>query len=159
LIFVSAAAALGLTALLGAAAPSSVVDAAMQGNRDVVKTLLKQGADVNTAQGDGMTALHWAVQKGDVELTQTLLYAGANVKATTRVGGYPPLLVASRSGNAGVVEALLASGADVNAATSNGATSLMLASQAGKVDVVQALLARGAEVNTKEKVKGETALM
>jgi len=159
LIFTSAGAALGLTALLGAAAPSSVVDAAMQGNRDAVRTLLKQGADVNTAQGDGMTALHWAVQKGDLELTQTLLYAGANVKATTRLGGYTPLLIASRAGNAGVVDALLGAGADVNTATTNGATALMLASQAGKIDAVQALLARDANVNAKEKVKGETALM
>src|SRR5262249_8574502 len=70
-----------------------------------------------------------------------------------------PLLVASRAGNAAVVEALLAAGADVNATTSNGATSLMLASQAGKADAVQALLARGANVDAKEKVKGETALM
>src|SRR5690242_18813355 len=99
LIIMGAGAVLCLTALLRAASPSSVVDAAMQGNRDAVRALLKQGADVNTAQGDGMTALHWAVQKGDVELTQTLLYAGANLKATTRIGGYTPLLLASREGN------------------------------------------------------------
>src|SRR4051812_20740250 len=93
---------------LHAAAPASVVDAAMQGNRDAVKSMLKQGADVNTAQGDGMTALHWAVQKGDLDLVKTLLYAGANVKAATRVGGYTPLLVASKNGNAAMIDALLA---------------------------------------------------
>ena len=49
-------------------------------------TLLKQAADVNAAQGDGMTALHWAAMKNDAELAQTLLYAGANVRATTRIG-------------------------------------------------------------------------
>jgi len=94
LFSMSAVTALSLSALLRAAAPAgSVVDAAMQGNKDAVRALLKQGADVNTAQGDGMTALHWAVQKGDLDLAQTLLYAGANVKATTRVGGYTPLLL------------------------------------------------------------------
>ena len=150
---------LALSVFLRAAAPSSVVEAAMQGNKDAVRTLLKQGADVNTAQGDGMTALHWAAQKGDLELAQTLLYAGANIRATTRVGGYTPLLIASRNGHAALVDALLAGGADPNLATSNGATPLMMAAQGGNADVAKALIAKGADVNAKEKVKNETALM
>jgi ankyrin repeat protein len=139
--------------------PASVVDAAMQGNKEAVRALLKQGADVNTAQGDGMTALHWAAQKGDVDLAKTLLYAGANVKAATRVGGYTPLLVASRNGNADMIQALVSGGADPNSATMNGTTALMFAAQAGYPDAAAALIARGADVNAKEKVKGETALM
>ena len=63
----------------------------MARDRAAVKTLLKHGADVNAAQGDGMTALHWAATQGDVELTQMLLYAGANVEGDTRIGGYTPL--------------------------------------------------------------------
>src|SRR4029453_3890591 len=145
LISMGAVSVLLLSALLRAAAPSSVVEAAMQGNKDAVRTLLKQGADVNTAQGDGMTALHWAAQKGDLELAQTLLYAGANIPPTT--------------GPAALVDALLAGGADPNLATSNGATPLMMAAQGGNADVVKALIARGADVNPKEKVKNETALM
>jgi ankyrin repeat protein len=152
--------ALCCSALMHAASPPvSVVDAAMQGNHDAVKALLKEGADVNTAQGDGMTALHWAVQKGDLELAKTLLYAGANVKATTRIGGYSPLLIASRSGNAVLIETMLAGGADPNSATVNGTTALMLAAQSGKAAAVKALIDRGADVNAKEKVKGETALI
>jgi ankyrin repeat protein len=72
----SAFGAIALTAILHAAAGAPVADAAMDGNRDAVKTLLKQAADVNAAQGDGMTALHWAAMKNDAELVQTLLYAG-----------------------------------------------------------------------------------
>jgi uncharacterized protein len=159
LVSTGAVSVLLLSALLRAAAPSSVVEAAMQGNKDAVRTLLKQGADVNTPQGDGMTALHWAAQKGDLDLAQTLLYAGANVRATTRVGGYTPLLIASRNGHAALVDALLANGADPNLATSNGATPLMMAAQGGNADVVKALIAKGADVNAKEKVKNETALM
>ncbi len=160
LITMSAIGALCLSALLHAAAPAmSLADAAMQGNKDAVRTLLKQGADVNTAQGDGMTALHWAAQKGDVDLAKTLLYAGANVKAATRVGGYTPLLIASKIGNAPMIEALVAGGADPGSATMNGTTALMFAAQAGNADAVKALIARGADVNAKEKVKGESALM
>src|SRR5690349_15390142 len=77
---------LACSALMYAAAPSSVAEAAMQGNRDAVRTLLKDGADVNTALGDGMTALHYAASRHDVDLARLLLYAGANVKATTRIG-------------------------------------------------------------------------
>src|SRR5256712_1858118 len=160
LITMSAIGALCLSALLHAAAPAmSLADAAMQGNKDAVRTLLKQGADVNTAQGDGMTALHWAAQKGDVDLATTLLYAGANVKAATRVGGYTPLLIASKIGNAPVMEAWGAGGADPGSATMNGTTALMFAAHAGNADAVKALIARGADVNAKEKVKGESALM
>jgi ankyrin repeat protein len=146
-ISTSAIGALCLSVLLGAAAPASLVDAAMQGNKDAVRQLLKQGADVNSAQGDGMTALHWAVQKGDVELVQTLLYAGANLRATTRIGGYTPLLIASKSGSASMIEMLIAAGADPNATTANGASPRMLAALAGHAAAVKALVDRGANVN------------
>ena len=151
--------ALCLSALIYAAAPATaVVDAAMQGNRDAVRALLKEGADVNTALGDGMTALHYAALKHDVELAKMLLYAGANVKATTRIGGYTPLLVASRDGDVPMIDALLAGGADAGAATTNGTTALMFAAASGRVEAVKALVAHGADVNAKEPVKGETAL-
>jgi ankyrin repeat protein len=149
---------LALTAWMHAAAPATVVEAAMAGDRDSVRALLKDGADVNTAQADGMTALHWAASKNDVDLAKLLLIAGANLKASTRIGGYTPLLIASRSGHADMVTALLGAGADPNGVTANGATPLMFAAQAGKVATVDALLAGGADVNAAERVKGETAL-
>src|SRR5262249_12307403 len=123
-----------------AAGTSSVVDAAMAGNRDAVKALLQNGADVNTALGDGMTALHYAAVRNDVELARLLLYAGANLKATTRLGGYTPLLLAAKGGNASVMDALLASGSATelaNSATVNGTTALMFAAQSGRVDAVK----------------------
>src|SRR5689334_18675562 len=159
ILCLSALAALPFSGQMHAAiAGGTVVEAAMTGNRDAVRTLLKEGADVNTAQADGMTALHWAAQKGDVELAKVLLYASANVRATTRIGGYTPLLIASRNGDAAMIQTLLAGGADANNATTNGTTALMLAAAAGKVDAVKLLLEKGANVNAKENVKGETAL-
>ena len=155
----SALGALALTALLHAAASAPVADAAMEGNRDGVKALLKQAADVNAAQGDGMTALHWAAMKNDADLVQTLLYAGANVKATTRIGAYTPLLLAARNGSAEVLEPLLEAGADVDAATSNGTTPLMLAAASGNTAAVAALVAGGADVNAAESLRGLTPVM
>jgi uncharacterized protein len=152
-------AALALSALLHAAPGSPVADAAMQGNRDAVVALLKQAADVNAAQGDGMTALHWAAMKNDAELAQTLLYAGANVRATTRIGSYTPLLLAAKNGSASVIAPLLKGSADVNAATANGATPLMFAAASGNIDAVTALLDGGADVNAKESVRSLTPAM
>src|SRR5688500_4642103 len=78
--------------LATAALPQSpVADAAMRRDIAAVRTLLKQRADVNAPQGDGMTALHWAAKHGDVELTKVLLRAKANVGAVTRIGAYAPL--------------------------------------------------------------------
>jgi len=155
----SALGALALTALLHAAAGAPVADAAMEGDRDAVRALLKQAADVNAAQGDGMTALHWAAMKNDADLAQTLLYAGANVKATTRIGAYTPLLLAAKNGSADVLEPLLKAGADVEAATSNGTTPLMFAAASGNTAAVETLIARGADVNATESVRGLTPLM
>jgi ankyrin repeat protein len=155
----SALGALVLTALLSAAPTTPVADAAMQGNKDEVRELLKHAADVNAAQGDGMTALHWAAMRADADLVQTLLYAGANVRATTRIGAYTPLILAARDGNAVVMDPLLKAGADVNARTSNGTTPLMLAAGSGIADAVTVLLDHGAEVNATEPVRGLTPAM
>jgi ankyrin repeat protein len=136
-----------------------VADAAMQKDAAAVRALLQQGADVNAAHGDGMTALHWAASHGDVELAQMLIYAGANHRATTRINGYTPLFYASREGTAGVVDALLEAGADAKARSSAGTTPLMLAAAAGSVDTVRRLLDAGADINAQEDARGQTPLM
>jgi ankyrin repeat protein len=157
-------ATLAAVAVLSGMASSSdrpLVEAAMQGNVEVVKQLLARGADVNEAQGDGMTALHWSAERGDVEIASLLLEAGANVRALTRIGSYTPLHLASKSGNGPIIEALLRAGADVNAVTSNsGATPLHFAAAAGDVRAVTALLDRGAQVNARDATEWEpTPLM
>jgi ankyrin repeat protein len=153
--------ALYLTALAGAAPSASpVADAAMRADRDGVRTLLKQGADVGAAQGDGMTALHWAAERGDAALADMLLYAGANVAAVTRVGQYTPLHLASKAGSVSVVQALLKAGASPAArTTTTGVTPLHLAAAAGNAEVVTLLLDRGADANAKESEWDQTPLM
>src|SRR5262245_19920404 len=120
-----------LTSSVIASGPSDIANAAQSKDAAAVKKLLKEGADVNASQGDGMTALHWAALNGDAEMAQMLLYAGANVGAKTRLGGYTPLHLAAQVGNAAVIAPLVASGAQVSAATSTGATPLMEAAHSG----------------------------
>jgi ankyrin repeat protein len=151
--------AVAFAAWLHAAGPAPVADAAMAKDTEAVKALLKQGADVNAAQGDGMTALHWAAREGDLEMTQMLLFAGANVKATTRLGGYTPLMMAAAQGSADVVKALVAGGSDVKAANTMGTTPLMLAARSGNPQSVTTLVENGAEIEAREKTFGETPLM
>lgn len=148
--------------LLAAAPPpdSPVADAAMRGDIEAVRALLVQGADVNTAQGDGMTALHWAGENGDVELARLLVHAGANLEAATRVGSYTPLHLASMGGNAAVVSALLDAGSATNArTTTGGATPLHLAAASGSAAAVTALLEHGAAIDARESAWGRTPLM
>ncbi|MDE3153729.1 MAG: ankyrin repeat domain-containing protein [Acidobacteriota bacterium] len=152
--------ALCLSALLIAApSDSPVADAAQQGDRATVQSLLKQAADVNAAQGDGMTALHWAALNGDDEMAKMLIYAGANVNAATRLGPYTPLFLAAQHGHAAVLATLLKAGADPKVETFTGATPLMVAAASGDVPTVQVLLDHGADVNRAESVRGETAMM
>src|ERR1700754_2531510 len=108
--FLALIVAAALTSSVAASGPSDIADAAQAKNAGAGKELLKKGVDVNAAQGDGMTALHWAALNGDAEVAQMLLYAGANVGAKTRIGGYTPLHLAAQVGNAGVIAPLVAAG-------------------------------------------------
>ncbi|HVC19991.1 MAG TPA: ankyrin repeat domain-containing protein [Vicinamibacterales bacterium] len=136
-----------------------VATAAMRGDLAEVQTLLKQGADVNAPQNDGMTALHWAALNGNVAMARMLLYAGADVDAATRIGGYTPLDIAAKDGHAALVEALLKGGANAKQTDAYGTTPLMLAAASGDLQSVTDLLNAGADVNAREHIKGETPLM
>jgi ankyrin repeat protein len=154
--------ALVATLLLWAGAPpeSPVADAAMRGDGDQVRQLLRSGADVNAAQGDGMTALHWAAERRDAPMAEVLLAAGANPAATTRLGEYTPLHIAAKSGADGAARALLDAGANPEARTSTGgAAPLHFAAGAGDARVVEALVSRGTDVDVREEVWLQTPLM
>lgn len=136
-----------------------VANAAMADDLDAVKAALKQKADVNAAQGDGMTALHWAAFKDDADMVKLLLASGANVRATTRIGDLTPLLVAAKNGNPAVIGALLKAGADVNMVSSDGMSPLMATAVSGNAESVKILIDAKAAVNLRERAHGQTALM
>jgi uncharacterized protein len=146
-----------LSVSVGTAAESPLADAVEKADRAVIRLLLKQHADINATQVDGMTALHWAAYLDDFETAKLLVKAQADAKATNRYG-VTPLSLACQNGNSAIVELLLEAGADPNTALRGGETVLMTAARTGKPGSVKALLARGANVNAKER-RGQTPLM
>ncbi len=138
---------------------ASVADAAMRGDVAAVRALVLKGGDVNAAQGDGMTALHWAANRGDSALTRVLVQARANVGATTRIGAYTPLHIAAQNASASVVRVLLRASANARALTSDGVTVLHLAAMGGDTAIISALLKAGGDVNAIEPLGDQTPLM
>jgi ankyrin repeat protein len=152
-----AAGLFGVWNLAFGVSPAPLADLAEKGDAAGVRALLSDVRDVNAAQVDGMTALHWAVHHDDLATAKALLAAKANPQAANRYG-VTPLSLACTNGNAGMINLLLEAGADANAALRGGETPLMTAARTGKLEAVKALLARGADVNAKLE-NGQTATM
>ncbi len=144
--------------LHAAGADEGLVDAVKKGDRVAVRALLAERVDVNAAEVDGTTPLHWAAHGNDVEIAELLIRAGANAEAANRYD-VRPLSLACVNGNAAMVEMLLQAGADPNTVLAEGETALMTAARTGIVEAVEALLAHGADANAKETWRGQTALM
>jgi uncharacterized protein len=151
-------AAVGVVVSGTALADSPLADLIQDGRRDAAIELLAKGADVNAAQGDGATPLHWAAYKIDLELVRMLLDRGAKPDAVNRYGS-SPLTEAVKAANSKLVEMLLDAGAEVNAANLDGETGLMLAARTGSIEVAKLLVAHGADVNARESWREQTALM
>jgi uncharacterized protein len=152
------ACSIALLVLIPAAAAASdlrLVQAAKDQDRETIRTLLREHVDVNSPQGDGATALHWAAYWDDPLMADLLIGAGANVNATNDLGVTPLALASSGA----MVKKLLQAGANPNIVSSNGESPLMAAARAGNAESVKALLEHGADVNAKEKLRGQTALM
>ena len=136
-----------------------LVNAAERQDWQTVQTLLKTKINVNAAQADGATALHWAAHSDNLDMVDQLLRAGADVNAVND-HGVTPLSLACENRNAAVAERLVKAGANVNATLpAQGETVLMAASLSGQVDIVRMLLDHGADINAKTVRTGQTALM
>src|ERR1700686_5321903 len=127
------AAVFWLAAAGTAAADASLAGLIQAGHRDAALKMIAAGADVNAAQGDGTTPLHWAVYKIDAELTRALLQRGAKPDVINNYGS-SPLAEAVKAANAGLVKMLLDAGSNLEVPNQEGQTSLMLAPRAGSLD-------------------------
>jgi serine/threonine-protein phosphatase 6 regulatory ankyrin repeat subunit B len=138
--------------------------AAGNGHKAIVDLLLSKGAKPDAQTAGGVTALHLAAQKGYETVAKALLAAGAPVNAKTTdseihdaaiwalqyrvsTSGQTPLLLAVDAGYAGLLELLLAKGADVNAVDVFGRTPLSYAVDKHYQPVVQLLVAAHANPN------------
>ena len=157
-VAIGALLAIGAPVFHGAPGDTRLADAVMQSDRDAVRTLLQQKADVNAAQVDGMTALHWAARQNDIETVRALIKAGAKVAVSTRYG-VTPVYLAAANGNSAMLDLFLKAGVDPNVANPGGESVLMTATRTGNLDTVKLLIERGANVNAKEGDRGQTALM
>mmetsp|Transcript_20940 Transcript_20940/g.64440 ORF Transcript_20940/g.64440 Transcript_20940/m.64440 type:complete len:550 (-) Transcript_20940:18-1667(-) len=124
-----------------------------QGNAYLVKSLLLRGASVDAIDSNNYTALTFAIVRENIEIAKILLAAGADPNWRDMVGEVP-LHQASDSGfSVEIVELLLASGADCDAATGSGSffnpgvTPLMIAAMRGHRAISKLLLDAGARTN------------
>ncbi|MCA9059729.1 MAG: ankyrin repeat domain-containing protein [Planctomycetaceae bacterium] len=137
--------------------PPLLADAVERQAWSEVDALLAASADVNLAQIDGMTALHWAAWHNQPDMAVRLLQHSANANAVNRYG-VSPLALACQNGNTELTELLLKSGADPNTAQNGGETALMTAARTGQPGPVRLLIDHGASVNAKERSQ-QTAIM
>ena len=142
----------------GVPAAASLAAAAKQQNAALVRALIRQRADVNAKDAEGMTALHWAAHWNDLDTVRLLVGANARADVANRYG-VTPLHEAATLGNPAIVNALLRAGANANATYGEGETPLMLAARSGSVEAIELLLESGAAVNHAETFRGQTALM
>ena len=125
--------------------------AAGSGRLEVVKLLLKAGADKDAAQKDGMTALNKAACYGHSEVVKVLLEARADKDAANHFGT-TALHLAASYGHSEVVKLLLQSGAAKDAADRGGMTALHMAAGFGRSEVVKWLLQAGADKDVKDSM-------
>jgi ankyrin repeat protein len=100
------------------------------GHADIVRELLKHGADTEHRGDGGWTALIAAARYGNPAMVEALVARGAVVGHRAQDGA-TALLIASRGGHLEVVRLLLANGANPNERATNAATPLVMAAQAG----------------------------
>ena len=154
-----------LARLPGPGGRTRLMCAAGAGNEARAQFLLERGADVNDADAEGRTALMYASRVGGwrpfchfccdqaggagrLPVVQVLVRWGAALNAVDSKEGQTALIYASEDlRTAAVARFLIASGADVNIASSTDLTALMCACQVGAFDVVHDLVERGADVN------------
>jgi WD40 repeat protein len=138
---------------------SDLLIAAEEGDEEKVRALIRKGANVNSRDEDGDTALMVAALRGlDSGTVNSLLANRANVNAKNKEND-TALIFAASNDDSEILEALLNKGAHINHQNDNGYTALIMASVDNRrLANARVLVARGADLNLKSD-RGETALV
>lgn len=132
-------------------------DAAVDGNIELVSTLIDDGANVDAPGKYGKTPLMYAAESGNTDAIALLLSHDANVNARTSSGS-TALTFAAENGHESVTAMLVHFGADVHDRTRAGWDSLMIAAKNGYALIVAQLLEFGADVRSSDR-KGNSAML
>jgi len=121
----------------------ALAKAAREGDGVALRRLLARGHDPNVSRYNGSGALHWAANRGDLEMVALLLDHGAKPNATGCLG--TPIHAAVVSAKVEVIELLLARGAQVHARDSTGESALERARRGNQSAMVELLLSHTRE--------------
>lgn len=127
--------------------------AAQLGYEEMAQILVNAGQEVDARSrgdslGGGLTALHYAAERGRLSICQTLLKAGANPNLTSG-DKLTALHYAIQNKSEAIVEHLLKNGADPNGSKKCGRTPLTLAASRRDVPILRKLLDAGADPNVR----------
>ena len=137
---------------------SSIHTHVRDGDLAGVRAYLDAGVDINARDENGSTPLHWAALEGHKDIVELLINRGAEVNATSEIGGWTPLHMAASKNHIQVVSFLIKKGADEDAkAIIGGWTPLHWAALEGHKDIVELLIKLGANINSKDNM-GNTPL-
>jgi len=132
--------------------------AAMNGDLDLVNSLIKKGFDINSMGGNKWaTPLMAASHKGQVDIIESLILNNALINVKNWVG-YRAIHFAAAAGHVGALELLIKHKAKLQAATDNGRTPLSKAIESNKINAVKYLVKKGADINSLDKGLGVSEL-
>lgn len=160
---------------------TALILASQYGHLEIVEFLISKGADKNIQDYSGFTALMWASVRGYFEIVQCLVRYGANANIINRdswtalemsktdeiweylssitdnINKNHALINFAINGNLEKFKYFLEQGANINATSSCGCTSLMLASKYRYLDILKYLVDNGVDMNIRDRY-GKTAL-
>lgn len=131
---------------------------------DIALYMIEKGADIETKDRNGLTALQVAIKEHESEIASSLVQHGANLSVVDNEGNTTLLLAMMEYGDLNLIKQLIEYGADVNAGNKNGTTPLhvfddnldlsqfwSLQEKENIRQKIQLLLENGADIHLKDK--------